>query len=276
MKTLKRHDKRKKGKHWLRDKSAYTALAFAFILICLLAYYHLNPPSQTVFAPTNKAAIADHLSIFQPNPDFAATAKAILNTAGYNVTYIEGEGVTVDFYRNLPLQGFSVIILRVHSTGECAAQDATQDWVVLFTSELYSETKYIIEQVNGELVPVRFTQEGSPEYFGITPLFVKQRMKGDFSNTAIIMMGCEGLKYSSMAEAFYQKGAKVYISWDGPVTADHTDTTTIHLLKYLLLERITVAEAIVETRKEAGPDPNFQSQIMFYPIYAAPYIIPRP
>jgi hypothetical protein len=52
--------------------------------------------------------------------------------------------------------------------------------------------------------------------------------------------------------------------------------SAIHLLNHLLLERITVAEAIVETRKEAGPDPNFQSQIMFYPIFTAPYTIPKP
>jgi hypothetical protein len=267
--------KRKKKKHWLKNKSAYTLSAFALILICFLAYYHLNTPNQTVFAPTNKAAIVDHLSISQPNQTFVENVTAILEQAGYNVSYFKGEDVTVDFYRNLPMQGFSLIILRVHSTAT-SATDYLPNWVVFFTSEPHSTMKYVIEQMNGELVVVRFAQEGSPEYFGITPLFVKRRMNGNFSNATIIIMGCEGLKDYSMAEAFYEKGAKVYMGWDGPVTADHTDTTTIHLLKHLLLERTTVAKAIFETRKEVGPDPKFQGQIMFYPILAAPYTIPKP
>lgn len=130
--------------------------------------------------------------------------------------------------------------------------------------------------MNGELVYVMFAQENSPKYFGITPIFVKNRMNGNFSATTIIMMGCDGLKYYSMAEAFEQRNAKVYIGWTGPVTADHTDTTTIHLLRHLLLERITIAEAISETRDEVVPDPIYQSQIMFCSINAAPYTIPKP
>jgi len=192
------------------------------------------------------------------------------------VHYFEGDEVTVDFYTNLPSYGFSLIVFRVHSTGECAAENVTLDWIVFFTGETYSTTRYIQEQMNGELVSVRFAQEDSPQYFGITPLFVKQKMNGDFSKTAIVMMGCDGLKYYSMSQAFVQRGAKVYISWTGPVTAEHTDTTTIHLLKHLLLERVTVAEAIVETREEAGPDPIFKSQIAFYPITSSPYTIPKP
>jgi len=253
-------------------------IIFTLAILSLLIYLS---PKQT-YKPANenstgnKAAIIDHLSISQPNQTFVENATTILEQAGYNISYFKGEEVTVNFYRNLPSQGFSLIVFRVHSTGECATENLTLNWVVFFTSETYSTTKYFNEQMSGELVSVRFAQEGSLQYFGITPLFVKQRMNGNFSNTAIIMMGCDGLKYYSMAEAFAQRGAKVYIGWDGPVMADHTDTATIHLLSHLLLERITVAEAIVETRKEAGPDPNFQSQIMFYPIYAAPYTIPKP
>jgi len=184
--------------------------------------------------------------------------------------------VTVDFYRKLPSQGFRVIIFRVHSTGECSMENITSDWIVFFTGETYSTLKYVQWQMNAELVQVHFTGQDSPLYFGITPLFVKQRMEGEFPETAIIMMGCEGLKYDSMAEAFIQRGAKVYLSWNGPVTATHTDTAMTNLLEHLLLERMTVAQAFAETREEVGLDPTFKSQIEFYPIFAAPYIIPEP
>jgi len=133
-------------------------------------------------------------------------------------------------------------------------------WVVFFSGEPYSEAKQFSEQMAGQVVRVRFVGEESNGYFGITPLFVKQKMNGKFSKTAIIMMGCDGLKHY----------------WDGTVSAEHADTATIHLLKHLLPERITVAEAIVKTREEAEPDPIFEGQMMFYPIYAAAYTIPEP
>jgi len=257
-----------------------TIILIIFILTVLGFLIYISPKQTYEPAnenPTgNKAAIIDQLSISQPNQTFVENATAILEQAGYQVHYFKGEDVTVDFYRNLPSQGFTFIVFRVHSTGECAAENVSLNWVVFFTSESYSQMTYVTEQIAGELVYVRFAREDSPMYFGITPLFVKQRMNGNFSNTAIIMMGCDGLKYYSMAEALYQKGAKVYISWDGPVTAEHTDTATISLLKHLLIERITVAEAIVKTREDVGPDPTFKSEIMFYPIYAAPYTIPKP
>ncbi|MDH5374689.1 MAG: hypothetical protein OEW95_02615 [Candidatus Bathyarchaeota archaeon] len=256
-------------------------IIFIIFIITVLAFLIYISPRQTSTPPTdnpagNKAAIIDHLSISQPNQIFVDNATAILEEAGYEVYYFGGEEVTVNFYRNLPSQGFSLIVFRVHSTGESTVENVTLDWIVFFTSEQYSNLKYLPEQYNAELVWVRFAQEDSPKYFGITPRFVQNRINGDFDETAIIMMGCDGLKYYSMAEAFERRGAKVYMGWTGPIMADHTDTATIHLLKHLLLERATIAEAVIETRKEVGSDPIFDSQIMFYPITATQYTIPKP
>jgi len=256
-------------------------IVFIVFILAVLVFLIIVSPQQEhkPIEPTtgNKAAIIDHLSISQPNQIFVENATAILEEAGYEVHYFGGEEITVDFYRNLPTKGFSFIILRVHSTGESTVEEVELDWIVLFTSEPYSNLKYLYpEQTNGELVFVRFTQEDSPKYFGITPLFVRNRMNGDFNETAIIMMGCEGLKYYSMAQAFKQRGAKVYISWTGPVSAKHTDIATTHLLEHLLLERITVGEAITKIQNEVGPDPSFDSKIMFYPITATQYTIPKP
>lgn len=255
-------------------------IIFIIFTLTILGFLIYISPKETYTPPTptgNKAAIIDHLSLSQPNPTFVENTTAILEEAGYDVHYCKGEEVTVDFYRNLPSQGFSLIIFRVHSTGASTVEEVKLDWIVFFTSEPYSNLKYLYpEQTNAELVYVMFEAEGSPKYFGITPLFVKNRMNGNFNETAIIMMGCDGLKYYSMAEAFEQRGARVYIGWTGPIMADHTDTATIYLLKHLLLERITIAEAIIETREEVGPDPIFESQIMFYPITCTQYKIPKP
>lgn len=73
------------------------------------------------------------------------------------------------------------------------------------------------------------------------------------------MMGCDGLKYNTAAEAFIGKGAKVYISWNGPVSADRSDQATIQLLQSLLQEKQTIREAVEENK----PRPGIQQQTTF-------------
>jgi hypothetical protein len=105
------------------------AIAILGLLISLSPKQPYQPLTEN---PTgNKAAIIDHLSISQPNQTFVENATTILEQAGYNVSYFKGEEVTVNFYRNLPSQGFSLIIFRVHSTGECATENLTLNWIVL-------------------------------------------------------------------------------------------------------------------------------------------------
>ena len=102
-------------------------------------------------------------------------------------------------------------------------------------------------------------------YFGITPKFVTDSMEGRFNDTVIIAMGCDGLRYTTMAQAFVEKGAKTYISWNGSVSIDHTDDATISLLRHLITENQTVKEAVSQTMNEVGPDPTDKSILLFYP-----------
>jgi len=218
-----------------------------------------NPDSQL------KAAIVDHLSLTYPNQTFIQTATNTLKQAGYTVDYYPGEKVTVEFYRNLPTHEYSLIILRVHST------TGGNPFVFLFTSEPYSESKYVYEQLTDRLGPVAYSFEEAQKgigYFGITPLFVKSNIKGKFASTVIIMMGCEGLKNTNMAEAFIEKGVKAYISWNGSISASHTDQATTILLQHLILEKQTIKQAIENTMKEVGPDPAYESLLIYYPLEA--------
>lgn len=248
---------------------------FIIILICHAIYSfshssNVNAPQVSPF----KAAIVDHLSLSQPNQTFIQTATNILETAGFTVDYYKGEEVTVGFYRNLPTHGYRIIILRVHSSATEA--QGTEGPVTLFTSERVSQTKYVYEQLTGQLVGVAFSSEEREEgigYFGITPLFVSQAMKGKFQNTIIIMMGCEGLDNPLMAEAFVQRGAKVYISWNQGVLASHTDLATIRLLQHFIIETRTLKEAVRKTFKEVGPDPSYKSLLLYYPLEAGNYTI---
>lgn len=217
------------------------------------------------------AVIVDQLSLTFPNPAFAETATDMLEEAGYAVDYYPGEEITVEFYRDLPTHGYDLIILRVHSglvrEVNLASGDRTlTSYVSLFTGEPYSDEKYGGVREAGRLgVGVARYFEGGPRYFGIAPYFVESTMEGRFDKTAIILMGCDGLRSDTTAEAFLQKGAETFVSWTGRVSAAHTDEATEHLLQHLLIDELTIQEAVTQAMADVGPDPSHGSTLLVYP-----------
>jgi len=251
-------------RYLLKKRLKYILLAaVACALIGFLVYYALGPKSPTIIDTTPKIAIVDHLSTQWPDQTFNQTVQDILNQTGLKVDYYQSEDVTVDFYRDLPKHNYKLIIFRVHSTAESSVE-GTPPFVAFFTSENYTNLKHVSEQMDMRLVYVKF-QDVETFYFGITPRFVTGSMEGRFNDTVIIAMGCDGMKYNTMAEAFIQKGAKAYVSWNGSVSIGHTDDATISLLRHLITEHHTVEEAVQQTMNEVGPDPADKSILLFYP-----------
>lgn len=253
-----------------RERRMATAIFLAFILLIVIissyfTYNFLNQPQNQTTNPTFsqlKAAIVDQLSLTFPNQTFKETATNILKQAGYEVDYYSGEKATVEFYRNLPTHGYRIIVLRVHSSmGGIPV-------VSFFTSEPYSQSRYNYEQITDRVTKVSYSwaeAERGIYYFGIAPRFIKADMKGTFSEAIIIMMGCGGLKNTGMAEAFIEKGAKAYISWNDLVSASHTDQATERLLQHLITEKQTIKQAIYNAMTEVGLDPTHKSMLGYYP-----------
>ena len=255
-----------------RERRIATAIFLVFILLIVVfssyfTYNFLNQPQNQTTNPTSsqlKAAIVDHLSLTIPNQTFIQTATNTLKQAGYTVDYYPCEEVTVEFYRNLPTHGYSIIILRVHS----AVGPGNQPPLALFTSEPISNTEYVSDQLTDRLQGVAFLpyKSGDPTFFGIPPKFVGLSMNGKFRNTIIIAMGCDGLTYSDMADAFIRKGAKAYIGWKGSVLASHTDLATAHLLQHFVIEKQTLETATKEAMQDVGADPAYNSLLTYYPL----------
>jgi len=263
----------KKREQCICSVVAVAILVIIFFISVFLINSMLNQSSTSQITTTSasepKAAIVDQLSLTSPNQTFIEKATKILEQAGYKVDYYPGEKVTVEFYRNLPTHGYKIIILRVHSSATLLG--GTEGPTVLFSSERFNPSKYVYEQRTDQLWRVVYSAEEREEgivYFGVTPLFVMESMKGKFENAVIVMMGCEGLDNPLMAEAFVNKGAKVYIGWNQKVSASYTDLATTHFLKHFLIEKRTVKEAIQETYKEVGADPAYKSLLIAYPIEA--------
>jgi hypothetical protein len=214
-----------------------------------------------------KAAIVDQLSLTLPNPVFVQQATALLQQAGYEVDYLPGEEVTVDFFRNLPARGYEYLILRVHSSATLREEGraASTENTVLFTGEPWSQTKYLEDQEARHLALTHYSADDPAYYFGITPDFIGSRVKGNFHGATIILMGCDGLKSESAARAFVDRGAKAVMGWDGSVSAEHTDAATERLLQHLVVDKLGTQEAVRRTMTEVGPDPQYGSELVYYP-----------
>lgn len=239
-----------------------TILAVA-IIIATVGIFVVNKPASNS-SHELKAAIVDQLYAFNhPNQEFIEEVTNTLESYGFQIDLCQGDEVTVDFYRELPKQGYKLIILRTHS-GLIKLKGQAVVKTSLFTSEGYRRTKYVTEQLNEELVKAR-VDEGHPFYFAIDSKFITNRMKGQFDDTVIIITGCSGLCFDDLAQAFTHKGASAYLAWNHAVSLDYVDDATIALIKNLCVEGLTIDEAVAKTMEEKGPDPEWEAVLKYYP-----------
>jgi len=280
----KKHFKKdvSRGRHFSRVKQHHNLWKIAIYLLAAVAISSIAVAISLDFFRSSepevyKVALVDHLSLTFPNQSFIDTTTEILEQAGYTVDYYPGEEVTVEFYRNLPTHGYRLIILRVHSSAtELQGEEFVESPVALFTSESYSQTEYVYEQLTSHLVVAYYPMPEPSYYFAIWPEFITANTEGRFQNTVIAMMGCEGLTNTKMAEAFMEKGAKAYISWSQSVSDNYADQATIYLLQHLLTENQTIEQAVENTMEEIGPDPVYNSLLIYYPISSGNYTIEKP
>jgi hypothetical protein len=266
----------KKRSRKLSRKQLYGIAAVTVVVVSLLAVYSFYDQHNNEFS----AAIIDQLSSINEytNATFVQATNNTLTTAGYGVTYYKGSDVTVDFYQQLPTDGFRMLIFRVHSALRLnSSGTGVGPPLDLFTSEPYSNTTHATYQINNWLdIAIYNGTDNKNEYFGINPGFVTNAMEGSFQNATIILMGCNGLdgqNSESMLQALVDRGAKVIIGWNASVSMSHTDTATDDLLYHLLVENETVKEAVNATNYEIGPDPDttYRNELLYYPSKSAPF-----
>jgi hypothetical protein len=238
------------------------ALATASTIIILIAaivlFYYPNQQSLP------KAAIIDQVSsstVFPdsrlPNETFIAGAEQLLQERFSTVDYYS-ENATVDNYKALPSLGYKLILWRAHS-----ALDLTSKYIAISTSENNSSKTYEFSDDQLTLCSI----VGDPYYYwSITPNFIEESMDGRFEDTIIILMSCNGLKseYEKTAEAFIQKGAMVFISWDGWIGSSDNDEAITLLLQDLILQNNTIKEAVENAPSYDSPIYG-PSKLNYYP-----------
>jgi hypothetical protein len=247
---MKTKDKAELEKSTHNKRLSYVTIAVITILILasILFFAHYNQSQP-------KAAIIDQLGSSQltpssryPNQTFIETATELLYKR-FSVVDYYSDNATVEQYKLLASAGYKLIVWREHS-----ALDLNSKYIAISTSETNSSKNYD-QYPNDELTLCNIT--GDPNYyFAITPKFITEVMSGRFEDTVIILMSCNGLKpgYYKTAQAFEEKGAKVFISWDGWINSSKNDNAITLLLRYLIDEDDTISEAVGKILPQYSPE----------------------
>ena len=117
------------------------------------------------------------------------------------------------------------------------------------------------------------------EFFAINPTFVynpiNPSMRGTFDNSLIIMMGCDSLNKTTMAEALVSRGAKIVVGWTQKVDLRDSDNSTLQFLRYLLAkDPYTIGGAI---NRVNNINHSYGAKLDFYPKNdeTRDYILPK-
>jgi hypothetical protein len=187
-------------------------------------------PNPTSLADSRSIALIDSLAVDSPNRGIVENISSLANAAGYSLDYYPPTSVTVDLFQHLPEKGYSMIILRTHSTW---------DGNVVVTSEPYNPHQRVIGQLTDK---VGDANVGGRQYFSVTPGYIGGTMCGRLQGAMILSMGCT-TGSGQLAKAFMEKGARLFVGWNGVVTVAQTDSA-FQALVGLLLKGESAHEAI--------------------------------
>jgi hypothetical protein len=192
-----------------------------------------------------------------PHPQFVREIRRIMNQSGYGFDYFSEGAATLDFFFNLPNQGYSIIILRVEGVN-IRVGDASS--VAFATSDQYGGSQRVSDQVRNDLGVI---EANGHTYFAMTSKAISRLMCGRFSGTTLLVMSCNSLSDSSLAQAFIDKGAKSFIGWNGSITIVHDDRV-FTAVTALLTVGVQAGSAVQYTSNLFGPDPIWGGTLSSY------------
>jgi len=256
----------KRSFRWL-----WVALVLFIAVLAVIVAFHRSQLITPPIPEGTSAAIVDQLYSNYPNEGFTTNVTEDLEDFGFKVDVYQGDDVTVDLYRNLPIYDYQLIVFRVHSgtispNPEGDVEPTTGTY--LFTNEPFNRMKYTRELLGDELAAA-YVLKGDPVYFVIGPKFITRSMNGNFNNTVVIVDGCSCLHFDDLAQAFTSKGASCYLAWDHTVELDYVDEATTSLVENLCSKGLSVKEAVDHTMATIGPDPKWGAWLKYYPAQSA-------
>jgi len=229
--------------------------------------------ASTPISDTKKAAIIDQLERDFPNPYLQNKTITYLETAGFEVDLYTYEDITIDFYKNLPSMDYEFIVFRTHALAIKDENKEPSSW--MFTGELYSEEKYIGDQLANKIsraVPylartaddLGFETYSKDRHFIVSSRLVSDLMVGQFPDSVIILGGCDTAFYPHFGQAFVERGASSVLGWSGLVDAQENDQVIMSLVEDIVVNGLEIDDAVDSVMKELGEDRKNQRWLVHY------------
>lgn len=256
---------------------AAVAVAISGVLISAFSGIgqSVDDTDQTSFAAIEstqkRAAIINMLHSDLPNPNFEETSMKLLKNAGYQVDLYRTDEATIELYKQLPKLNYDIILFRTHGLPEGNIEASAS----IFSGEIYKVENYKEDQWFarvGKAVPITYQELGLRDgweglgnrtYFTIGSKFVQESMDGKFSDTTILIAGCDALSGTLLANAFVSKGASIVIGWDGLISSSDNDKGIL-----LVLEEIvngTTPEYVPKkVMEQISVNPEYPAELRMY------------
>jgi len=100
----------------------------------------------------------------------------------------------------------------------------------VFTGERNGYNRYLMEQMTKEVHRARTSPEGEC-LFAVGSSFFKRYLP-EIDGVEVLVMGCDAAQSRELADVFLGKGARLYISWGGPISLGYIDLVFARILKY--------------------------------------------
>lgn len=207
---------------YFRKASHIKTLALVTVAIILLGV-SVYRTQQRITTASPKALFIDPLNDIPTEMNFTKQARTLFESHGYKVHTLVGDEVTVESLKQI--SGYDIVVFRVHS-------GIFEDDVWFFTCEEFDGSKYVLEQLSGE-VHIATCPSDPRLLFSVGSRFVEHYLVG-LDGSLVVLMGCDGLTHTGLAEAFIGSGATGVVGWDGPVTLDASDEAVLGFLESYL------------------------------------------
>jgi len=209
-----------------RQRLASFTSGLKILFILLLSIYALHlPPAKSL--PHADVMVLDMTGI---RNDSRGYLYHLLSSAG--LSYVSYTGMGIEELKLLTTGQYRFIIIWAHSGINDMA-----------TTEQYSPFYHVLEQLTGQ---VGTYHVAGKDYFSIEPGLIDE-MGGRFQGTTVLLMGCNTMTQTGLAQAFVNKGASTVIGWRGLVSLTVTDMTVVTLFQRVLAEHQTTLQAVSET-----------------------------
>ena len=101
-------------------------------------------------------------------------------------------------------------------------------------------------------------------YFVVGSKLMDELMVGEFSDSVIIIGGCESTRNHDLPKSLLERGASVVVGWDRSINSLENDRVMLELLEETLVNKIGIHDGINTVMEKHRPNLEFSSELNYF------------